>query len=326
MKLFVIDGNIGSGKSTFLKHLATKFTTIINIQEPVDEWFKIKDDQGVSLFELFYKDPARYSYLFQTNILYTRFDKIKQLQHKLSVGKDGSKEKMAEIMVEGAAIDDDEPVVVCERSIMTDLHIFVEAAKDLGTMSSVEYEVFLNWYTMLVDLAKFRVDGVIYLRCDPEISQERIFKRNRTGENGIAFDYLRLLHDKHEAWLLQPLLSAKSSINSVTKSEKKGPPPSGISDEGAGGTPPFPVFVVDGSRDFEDLVADSNLHRDLESFLGLEAGRSKHMKIINARNTTTPLQPPQYGWKRIVFEGVGVFILTYTVVYVFLCVCVFMFY
>lgn len=226
MKLFIIDGNIGSGKSTFLKHLSTKFPNISTIQEPVDEWFKIKNEEGVSLFELFYQDPVRYSYLFQTNILYSRFNKIKNLMKPTKEeGKGGEGET-------------EDKIVVCERSIMTDLHIFVEAAKDLGNLSSVEYEVFVNWYNMLVELSNFHVDGVIYIRCDPEISQERITKRNRTGENGIAFDYLQLLHEKHEGWLMTKNTSSK-----------------------------IPVFVVDGTKDFTELVSDTQLHERLEQFI-----------------------------------------------------------
>ena len=225
MKLFIIEGNIGSGKSTFLKHLDKKFHDIITIQEPVDEWFKIKNEDGVSLFELFYKNPERYNYLFQTNILYTRFEKIKKLMEPTP--------------------ENENRIVICERSIMTDLYIFVEAAKDLGTMSCVEYEVFVNWYKMLVELSKFRVDGVIYIRCEPDISRERIVKRNRTGENGISFDYLQLLHKKHEEWLMNP----GNSEDSVERS--------------------FPVIVVDGTKDISELTVDVELHTNIEKFIKL---------------------------------------------------------
>jgi deoxyadenosine/deoxycytidine kinase len=34
------------------------------------------------------------------------------------------------------------------------------------------------------------LDGVIYLKTDPEICERRIEQRNRTGEDGIPFDYL----------------------------------------------------------------------------------------------------------------------------------------
>lgn len=43
--------------------------------------------------------------------------------------------------------------------------------------------------------------GIIYLRCQPEVCINRIRKRNRSEEAGIPFDYLKLLHEKHENWL-----------------------------------------------------------------------------------------------------------------------------
>ena len=55
-----IEGNIGSGKSTFIKHLHkyieinqnSEGPTITCIQEPVDEWNMIRDSNGESILEL----------------------------------------------------------------------------------------------------------------------------------------------------------------------------------------------------------------------------------------------------------------------------------
>ena len=52
-----IEGNIGSGKSTFLKYLEDhlphdKFTFIY---EPVDEWQAFKDEDGKNILDCFYK-------------------------------------------------------------------------------------------------------------------------------------------------------------------------------------------------------------------------------------------------------------------------------
>jgi deoxyadenosine/deoxycytidine kinase len=43
--------------------------------------------------------------------------------------------------------------------------------------------------------------GIIYLRCEPHVCESRIKKRNRSEEAGIPFNYLDLLHRKHEEWL-----------------------------------------------------------------------------------------------------------------------------
>jgi len=45
--------------------------------------------------------------------------------------------------------------------------------------------------------------GCIYLRTSPDVCYDRLCKRNRKEEAGISYDYLQLLHDKHEAWLIR---------------------------------------------------------------------------------------------------------------------------
>ena len=52
-----IEGNIGSGKSTILKFLKENNTTndIIFLKEPVDKWENIKDVEGTTILEHFYK-------------------------------------------------------------------------------------------------------------------------------------------------------------------------------------------------------------------------------------------------------------------------------
>ncbi len=53
--LISIEGNIGSGKSTiidFLKSLNNE--NIVFVDEPVDEWLKIKSNKKNGLFKLFF--------------------------------------------------------------------------------------------------------------------------------------------------------------------------------------------------------------------------------------------------------------------------------
>ncbi len=181
MKLYTVDGNIGSGKSTFLSHIAKTYSHIITIQEPVNEWFHIKNEHGVSLFEMFYQNPERYSYLFQMHVLNSRFMKIKTqidlYKHREDV------------------------IILSERSIFTDLHIFVSALQDTKQFSKLEYDVFLNWFDTLVQLSDIKIEGMIYIRTNPNNCHSRIQQRSRQGENVIDFTYLQLLHEKHEKWL-----------------------------------------------------------------------------------------------------------------------------
>ena len=43
MKIISIEGNIGSGKSTFVNELKDNIENVLFIDEPVDQWEEIKD-------------------------------------------------------------------------------------------------------------------------------------------------------------------------------------------------------------------------------------------------------------------------------------------
>ena len=172
--IYTVEGNIGSGKSTFLKNL--KCSDKIHIlQEPVDEWFKIKNEKEENLFELFYNDPKKYAYIFQTYIFYTRFNKLLTF----APGQ----------------------LVLCERSILTDFNVFLNSLYEKNDLSKLEYDVFKCWFDMIIKMSKFELKGIIYIRASPDVCMERIKKRNRNGENIIALEYLTLLHEKHEEWI-----------------------------------------------------------------------------------------------------------------------------
>ena len=69
--IFSVEGNIGSGKSTLVKCLSKclpkslRNHEIIFLQEPVDVWNTIKDENGVTILEKFYADQNKYAFSFQ---------------------------------------------------------------------------------------------------------------------------------------------------------------------------------------------------------------------------------------------------------------------
>ena len=63
----IVEGNIGSGKSTFLEYFNTK--TIVDVlTEPVEEWRNLC---GHNILQLMYEDPSRWSHLFQSYVQLT---------------------------------------------------------------------------------------------------------------------------------------------------------------------------------------------------------------------------------------------------------------
>ena len=64
--VYFVEGNIGTGKSTFLKMIEKCYPDDCQvIYEPLDTWTSFKDKEGVNILGHFYKDPKRYAYTFQ---------------------------------------------------------------------------------------------------------------------------------------------------------------------------------------------------------------------------------------------------------------------
>ena len=174
-----IEGNIGSGKSTILKYLQdnNQNDAIIFLKEPVDKWEKIKDNEGLTLLEHFYKDPSKHAFMFQIMAFATRMQILKETIEK----------------------NPDCKMVVCERSILADQQVFANMLHKDGLIDSMGISI----YTTMANnyLKDYPLDGVIYIDADPSICSDRINKRKRTGESTISVDYLNQCKEYHDNWL-----------------------------------------------------------------------------------------------------------------------------
>jgi deoxyadenosine/deoxycytidine kinase len=190
MKWFIIEGNIGSGKTTLIRKLKGNEEFEV-IEEPVELWRSIKDGQGKNLLDYFYSDIERYSYLFQTMVFKTRLMSLDTPQEK--------------------------EYRFSERSIWTDKHIFGKNCIESGTMNEMESACYSQWYNWLETHFKPKPTGIIYISCDPEKCLERIKKRGREEESSISMDYLKNLHNNHEDWLNNwtetPMLKIDNNID-----------------------------------------------------------------------------------------------------------------
>lgn len=175
---FVVEGNIGAGKSTFLRLLKEKLGIDV-IYEPTDKWQR--EDQEGNLLDLFYKDTPRWAYTFQSYAFITRIQA--QMEHEQQVSST-------------------EPQVY-ERSVYCDRYCFAKNCFELGLMSELEWTIYKEWFSWLVESYTRQPSGIIYLRTTPEICHERIQKRSRCEESGVALSYLKSLHDRHEEWLIE---------------------------------------------------------------------------------------------------------------------------
>ena len=173
-----LDGNIGAGKSTLLAAIQERLDHVTVVPEPVDTWTSLIDDStGKSLLELFYEDKRRWAYTFQNCAILTR---LKTMKDALAAAKPGD-------------------ILVTERSVLTDRHVFAEMLRNSGDITSLEWTLYMKWFdTFAADLP---IRGIIHVTTSPSTSAERIVRRGRHGEEHIPIDYLQALDAQHDRWL-----------------------------------------------------------------------------------------------------------------------------
>jgi deoxyadenosine/deoxycytidine kinase len=175
-----IEGNIGTGKSTLVSELEKYFkdnNKIGFLQEPVDIWNTIKDENGTTILEKFYENNEKYAFQFQMMAYISR----------LSIMKNAIKQNKYKY-------------IITERSLYTDSNIFAKMLYDDKKISEIEYSIYKMWFEEFIN--DIPLTKIIYVKADPQISLERVITRNRLGEN-IPLSYLQRCHDYHENWLSQ---------------------------------------------------------------------------------------------------------------------------
>jgi len=170
-----IEGNIGSGKSTFvhlLKEHCKGREDICFLQEPVEQWLSIKDDEG-NILQHYYKDQKKYSFAFQMMAYISRL-----------------------VILKNAIENPKYKYIITERCLHTDKYVFCKMLYDDGLISSIEYQIYNKWFYEF-DNSKYTI---VYLKCNPQIAYERVKIRARPEED-IPLEYLEKCHTYHEDWL-----------------------------------------------------------------------------------------------------------------------------
>ncbi len=214
--MYIIEGNIGAGKSTFLKLLDEHIPAINVALEPLNNWQK--QVYGQSLLTNFYQNTKRWAYTLEILTMICRVREHINLQ----------KQNITHI---------------AERSLYSGHYCFALNCYEQGFMSTMEWKVYLQWFSWLVDNKCKTPNGFIYLRVDPNIAYERIKKRNRHAEKTISLGYLKQIHKKHEQFLI----------------EKKDILP---------GLAQVPVLILECDKEFESNQVQLNKHiRQVQQFL-----------------------------------------------------------
>ena len=190
--IYSIDGNIGSGKSTFVSALKEYFSRPENcqwydeesgnshairihfLQEPVNIWETIKDRDGKTVLECFYADQASYSFSFQMMAYISRLASLRR------------------------AVREGYDIIFTERCVYTDRNVFAKMLYDDGKIREIDYQIYNMWFDEFI--SDFKQFNYIYINTDYNIADSRVKKRARKGEE-IPVEYLKKCHEYHEQWL-----------------------------------------------------------------------------------------------------------------------------
>jgi deoxyadenosine/deoxycytidine kinase len=204
MKLFSIEGNIGSGKSTFIEKLKEQLKHIdgipvVYVPEPVDEWESIQSVDGRNMIELFYADSKQYAFAFQMMAYITRLAYLKREMKKYP-----------------------DCILISERSLLADYHVFARMLYDSGDISQEQFEIYKRWFNeFLEDVV---MTGIIYLKTDPQLCFERCTSRARKGENTISLEYLNNCSSMHDKWLNNECMNTLELTDNSEEEIEEGSP------------------------------------------------------------------------------------------------------
>ena len=133
----LVEGNIGSGKTTFLKHFQKFSDQVSIVMEPVEKW---RDLKSHNLLQLMYEDPERWSLCFQTYVQLT--------------------------MLQNHTMKSDKSVRMMERSLFSAKYCFAENLRKSGKMPSSEFEVLTKWFEFILECPSIDLsaDLIVYLK------------------------------------------------------------------------------------------------------------------------------------------------------------------
>lgn len=174
--MYIIEGNIGVGKSTFLRAVYQHISDINVVFEPLNKWQDT--EYGKGLLTNFYEEPKRWAYTFELLTMICRVqDHLTEQERK--------------------------KVTLIERSVYSGYYCFAYNSYKQGFLTELEWNMYQQWCSRIMLCKCLPPQGFIYLRVHPEVAFERIKIRNRQAEKNISLAYLKQIHTRHETFLIQ---------------------------------------------------------------------------------------------------------------------------
>ncbi len=176
-----IIGNIGAGKSTLIKMIKSEpyLSKIL-----LDVWPDKGQGEDIHTFpesfdkevlDAFYQDPEGNAFTLQVEFFNGRLARQQEIEQARGI-------------------------VLEDRTIFEDYHVFGKAQKILGRLSHAEYIAYQRNYNLMTEKIA-QPDIVVYLRADTDALITRIKQRGLQSEQSIPPDYLALLNTLYEEFI-----------------------------------------------------------------------------------------------------------------------------
>lgn len=212
--IICVEGTIGAGKSTFIATIAEQCCEyqgykVLYIQEPVDlwksppkiakEWHEVlpanwKNATAIAPYlESFYANMQAWSFYFQVYVTTTR---VKAIENAIR-----------------AAGVDQQYLIVCERSLYNDKMVFTRSLVAQDKFDPQLLPMYDQYYYMITNPINELVRVHIVLDVPAQQCLQRIYARNRHGENVISITYLEELKAREVE--MYHLLSQKDRVQVV---------------------------------------------------------------------------------------------------------------
>lgn len=160
-----IAGNIGSGKTTLTRMLASHYGWVAKYEPVVDNPY-LND---------YYKDIKRWAFNMEVFFLKERF------RHLLEIAR------MQETTVQ-------------DRSIYEGVYIFAANNHRQGHLNERDYEAYMELFGLMTDIVRYP-DLMIYLKASIPYLVSNIQKRGRDCEQAIQLEYLKGVNDLYEDFI-----------------------------------------------------------------------------------------------------------------------------
>lgn len=192
-----IEGTIGVGKTSLIQKFSEE--DCLKLPEDISSWTNFRKHD--LLADMYLNPKGGNTFRLELHVLFS-----KTLAHLEDTSK---------------------TIKIQERSVWSARKIFMSSSFSRGNLDSVELGILDNYFNYMEKqiLEHHRPDLVVYMRCSPRTSLDRIRLRHRAGEECISLDDAQDLHKRHDDWLLdpteEPLISCPILVKNISSSHKQ---------------------------------------------------------------------------------------------------------